>query len=111
MEIKVSKKYLRISPRKVRLVADLIRNSYVEEALARLSVLQKRSAIDILKLLNSAKTIALDKEAEESKLYIKGIQVDQGPVLKRRRYRSRGRANPILKRSSHIKLILDEKHK
>lgn len=110
MEIKAKLNYLRISPRKVRLVADLVRQKPVEEAEKVLSFVSKRGAEPLLKLLKSAKTDAKNNfHLDEKKLYIKKIEVTPGPIYKRSMPRARGHADPIKKRTSHIIIILDEK--
>lgn len=109
-EIKARLNYLRISPRKVRLVADLIRGRDVREARSILNFTLKRAARPILKLLNSAIASAKNNfHKEENNLYIKTIKVDEGPALKRWMPRARGRADLIKKRTSHVTLILSEK--
>lgn len=101
--------YLRISSRKVRLVADLIRGKSVGEAQSILSFTVKAPAQPVLKLLNSALSNAKNNfQLEESNLYISKITVDEGPKLKRFRPRARGQAYEIQKKTSHITLILDE---
>ena len=110
MKIKANLNYLRISPRKTRLVIGLIRGMDVKEAAIQLKFLSKRSAAPVLKLLNSA--VANAKQnfgVEEDNLFISDIQVNEGRPLKRWRARSRGRAAQILKRTSHIKLVLEPK--
>jgi len=109
-EVNVKLKYLRIAPRKVRLVADLIRNLCVNEAEAQLLLSPKRGARPLLKLLRSGIDIALkQKKMKYENLWIKEIKVDSGPVLKRYRARARGAVNTIQKKSSHITLVLQEK--
>ncbi len=101
--------YLRIAPRKVRLVADLIRGKKVEEAQSILRYTIKRSGQPILKLLKSALAAAkLNSQLEESNLYIAKIFVDEGPKFKRFFPRSRGQAYPIQKKTSHITIMLEE---
>ncbi len=101
--------YLRISPRKVRLVADLIRGERVEKAQAVLKYTRKKAVLPILKLLNQALANAKDKtKSEDKELYIAQIYVDEGPSFKRVFPRSRGKADTIQKRTSHITLVLDE---
>ena len=99
-----------MSPRKVRLVVDAVRGMNARAAETRLSFLDKGAAEPVLKLLRSAMANAEHnfKIAKES-LYIKTIVADGGPTQKRFRPRSRGRVSPILKRSSHITIILDER--
>jgi len=109
MEVKVSLNNLRTAPRKVRLVVDLIRGKNISDARNALEFAVKKSSEPVLKLLNSAVASALhDFKLKESDLYISKITVDEGPKLKRSHPMSRGRAYPILKRTSHINLILSE---
>jgi len=110
MEIKVKLNNLRTSPRKVRQVIDLVRGKKVAEAQSILSFTVNKPARDVLKLLNSAVASAThDLRLDESNLFISSIAVDEGPKLKRWHPMSRGRAYPIIKRSSHIALTLGEK--
>jgi len=103
-------KNYRQSPRKVRLVADLIRGRGVKEAGYMLSFSTKRAAKQISKLLKSAIANAKENfDKEDGKLYVKEIRVDDGPTLHRWRPRARGSAFAIKKRSSHVKIVLDEK--
>ena len=109
MEVKVSLNNLRTSPRKSREVIDVIRGKNVVQAKSLLEFTVKRSAEPILKLLNSAVASALhDLKLKEPNLYISKITVDEGPKLKRSYPMSRGRAYPIIKRTSHITLVLSE---
>jgi large subunit ribosomal protein L22 len=111
-EVKAQVKYVRISPRKTRLVADLIRGMDVSEAENQLKFFNKKAAKVILKLLNSAVANALNNfKLEKDNLYIKSITVDGGPMLKRWQPRAFGRAAPIRKRSSHISIVLAERYK
>ncbi len=111
MSTTVKLRHLRIAPRKVRLVADLIRGKSVEEARVILQFTVKRAAPPVLKLLNSAIASAKQKNLDPSRLYISKITVDEGPKLKRWRARARGQAYEIQKKTSHITLILDETKK
>lgn len=100
---------LRVAPLKSRQVVDLVRGKKIAQARALLQFTIKRSADPILKLLNSAVASAVhDLRLEESNLYIFKITVDEGPKLKRSFPMSRGRAYPIMKRTSHITLILSD---
>lgn len=109
MPITAKLKYLRIAPRKVRLVADLVRGKKAEEAQTILSFTTKKGAEPILKLLKSAIANAKNNsQLEESNLFISKITVDEGPKLKRWMPRARGQAALIMKRSSHILIVLDE---
>ncbi len=110
MEIKTSLKYFRVSPRKARLVADLVRGMSYKNAERQLEFLDKKSAAPVLKLLRSAKANAENNFniSDVDSLRIKEIKVDEGPhIFKRWRPRSMGRANQIIKRISHINLILE----
>ena len=110
MEVKASLKYLRISPRKVRLAANLIKGLDVREAEYQLNTLNKRPSAEILKLLKSAiKNAEHNFNLNPDNLFVYQIKVDQGPTLLRYMPRARGVANEIRKKSSHITLILKEK--
>lgn len=97
----------RQSPRKVRVVADTVRGKKVGDALIALSFIPKRSALPLKKLLNSALANAKNLSLSED-LVVKELRVDNGPTLYRRRPRSRGMANPIRKRTSHVVVVLAE---
>jgi large subunit ribosomal protein L22 len=100
----------RQAPRKVRLVADLVRGKSVEHALGLLGMLPKRASEPMAKLIKSAAANASSKEGvAAADLYISKIEVNGGVVLKRHMPRARGKAAQILKRSSHISLALDKK--
>jgi large subunit ribosomal protein L22 len=99
-----------MSPRKARLVADLIRGKKSEEALNILIFTRKAAARILIKLLKSAIANATQKKTiDVDRLYVKKITVDQGPTMKRFTPRAMGRATTIRKRTSHIHMILDEK--
>src|SRR3989338_11712748 len=102
---------LRIAPRKVRLVVDLIRGTSATNAQQQLKFSTKRASGPLLKLLNSAMTNAknINESVEDDSLYIKDIFVDEGPKLKRHRPRARGVAYQIQKKTSHITIILTER--
>src|SRR3990172_11925574 len=108
MDIKASVKYLKTSPRKVRLVCDLIRKQNLNFALSELVLIKKQSAKDLLILLKSAEANAKQKNFETKNLYIKEIHCDEGPSLKRISFKSRGRATPIKKKMSHVTLVLSD---
>lgn len=109
MEITAKLSNLRTAPRKVRQVADLVRGKTAIQARTLLSFTVNKSALNILKLLNSALASAKhDFQIDESNLFVSKITVDEGPKLKRWHPMSRGRAYPIIKRTSHIALILGE---
>ncbi|OGP97549.1 MAG: 50S ribosomal protein L22 [Deltaproteobacteria bacterium RBG_19FT_COMBO_46_9] len=103
-------RYVRLSPRKARLVMDQIRGKRVEEALNLLSFIPPKSANLLKKLIQSAVANAQQNSGVDvDNLYIEKIFADQGPVLKRFRPRAMGRAGRILKRTSHLKVVLDER--
>jgi len=108
MPVTARLRYLRIAPRKVRLVADLIRGKSVEEAQTVLSFTTKKAAQTLLKLLNSAIANAKNLELDPANLYIAKILVDEGPKYKRWIARARGRADQIQKKTSHVTIVLDE---
>lgn len=109
MKVTVKLRYLRISARKVRLVADLIRGKKIEEAQAILRFTIKKAARPLLKLLKSALASATNNfRMEESNLYVSKILVDEGPKYKRWRARARGQAFEIQKKTSHITIVLEE---
>jgi large subunit ribosomal protein L22 len=102
-------KYIRISPYKVRVVLDTIRGKSYEEAVALLTYSKNTSAEAILKVLNSAAANAENNlNLSKRNLYVAETYADQGPTLKRIQPRAQGRAFSILKRTSHITVILDE---
>ena len=108
--VRAQLKYLRISPRKVRLAADLIRHKKVGDASRQLNFLPKRSAHALAKLLNSARANARNNfNLDDNNLYVKEIKVDEGTVLKRYMPQARGSAHIIRKKTSHITLVLEDK--
>lgn len=102
--------YIRIAPRKVQIVLDLIRNKPVDEAMAILKFTPKAACEPLRKLLKSAMANAENNnDMELSRCYVEECRVDQGPTLKRIRPRAQGRAYRINKKTSHITLVLAEK--
>jgi large subunit ribosomal protein L22 len=109
MEVKAKLSRLKISPRKVRLVIDVVKNMDIEKAEQELQFMQKGAAAPLLKLLKSAVANAVNNsKLEKNNLYIKEFTANDGPVLKRWKPRAFGRATQILKRSSHVVIILGE---
>lgn len=109
MEIKASLNQLRMSPRKARLVADVVRKMKTDKALDQLRFGDKKAALPILKLVESAVANAVNNyDLDKDNLYIKSIMVNEGNTLKRWMPKAHGRATTIRKRSCHIHLILDE---
>ena len=110
MEFSATLRYTRIAPRKLRLVADLIRRKRAPEAQQILRYCPRRGAYFLNKLLNSALANAVLKpEVDTDQLYINRIWVNVGPTLKRWRSAPQGRAVPIKKRTSHATIVLSEK--
>ena len=103
-------KYIRVTPRKVKIVVDLIRGKQVDQALAILAYTPKSAAPYVEKLLNSAIANAENNlEMDRSSLYVAEAYANQGPTLKRYWARSHGRAAMIKKHTSHITIVLDQK--
>ncbi len=111
MEAKAVAKYIRMSPRKVRLVADLIRGKSADEADQILKFTNRRAAASVRKVLLSAVANAVNNhDLLEDQLVVKAAYVDEGPTLKRVLPRARGRADIMKKRTSHITIIVEEKN-
>ncbi|MEW6249401.1 MAG: 50S ribosomal protein L22 [Planctomycetota bacterium] len=102
-------RYARISERKARLVADLIRGLPCDQAVEVLRFTHKRAAVMLDRVLKSAMASANEQEAAMNKLFVADARVDSGPIIKRFRPKDRGRAHPIQKRTSHITVAVDEK--
>ena len=110
METRAVARFVRISPQKIRLIMNQVRGKKVEEALHMLSFAPQRGARILKKLVNSAVANAeQNPDVDVDSLYLKRLFADQGPSLKRWRPRALGRATKILKKSSHLTVILDEK--
>jgi large subunit ribosomal protein L22 len=110
MEVKAFNRNLRMSARKVRLIAGLVRGMDVKTALDQLRFWRKAAALPIAKLIKSAMANAEHNfKLDKDNLYIKTITVDIGPSLKRWRARAFGRAAQILKHTCHVSLVLDER--
>ena len=110
MEAKAILRNIRISPRKGRLVADLIRGKQVEQALSILRFTPKKAARLLIKTLRSAIANATDTQnVDTDKLYVKTTYVDGGTTWKRFTPRAHGRATPIRKRTSHFTIIVEER--
>lgn len=102
-------RHARIAPRKARLVMDLIRGRDVEDVLALLKFSKKRAAVLINKVVRSAAANAGEQEADPGKLFVKTAYADPGPVIKRFQPKDRGKAYPIMKRTSHLVVTLEER--
>lgn len=111
MEAKAIAKGVRISPRKARLVIDLVRGKSVTEADEILNNMNKEAARLIRKVLTSATANATNNlELDASKLYVKEAYINEGQTMKRYRPGSRGHIDPIKKRTSHITIVVSEKN-
>lgn len=109
MDVKAKAKHIRVSPKKVRLVADIIRGMEINKALSQLSFVNKKAVKPVKKLVESAIANAQHNyELDKNNLFIKEISVNEGRILYRWTPRALGRATPIRKRTSHINLILGE---
>ncbi len=109
MEVKASARGLPIAAQKIRLVIDEVRGKDAEQALVMLRFMPQKGARFVSKLLDSAVANATNNyELNVNDLYVKSIQVGEGPQMKRMKAGSRGRYKPRLKRSSHVMVILDE---
>jgi len=103
-------RYIRVSPRKARLVADIVRDKHVEDAISILKFTNKKAASIISKVIKSAVANAEEnhKVRDISDLKISSIMIDGGPTLKRFRPRAYGRASKIRKKTSHITVVLSD---
>jgi large subunit ribosomal protein L22 len=105
--VRASSKYLRIAPRKVRVVADQVRGLPIPDAVSLLTFSTRGPAHEVQKLLNSAAANAENNhDLDADELRVSEIQVDEGPVLRRWRPRARGRATRIEKRTCHVSVAL-----
>ena len=107
MEAKAVEKYIRMSPRKMRYVVDMIKLRSIEDAVDILSLTPKKAAAIVKKAIQSAVSNATENhKMKEDDLFISKILVNEGPTLKRLRPRARGRANRIRKRTSHLSVYV-----
>ncbi len=109
MEAKAVVRHVRMSPRKMRVVANLVRGKRVEDAMSLLKLMPKKGATVIRKLLISAVANAEQQgEVDVDNLLVRDCNVDNGPILKRWLPRSMGRANRINRRTSHVTVVVQE---
>ena len=101
-------RFARTSARKARLTVDMIRGRDVQDALNVLKFCPNLTATLVSKVLTSAIASANEAEADVERLFVKEARVDEGPVMKRIRAKDRGRAHPILKRTSHIVVVVEQ---
>lgn len=108
MDVVAEAKNIRKSPRKVRLVADQLRGKNALQALESLKYTPKSAGLPLSKVIKSAVANAThNMKLDDKKLIIKEILINEGPTLKRFQPRSRGMAHPVLKRTSHIRIVLE----
>ena len=109
MEVRAIAKYVRVSPQKCRLVADQVRRLPVGQALELLQFSPRKAAVPIRKTLESAIANAEHNQGRDiEELRVDTITIDEGPVMKRWRPRAKGRATPIIKRTSHITVSVSD---
>ncbi len=109
-EVRAVAKYIRMSPRKMRLVVDLVRGLDVTQALEVLRFTPKAAAREVSKVIRSAVANAEENHGlSADELYIAQIRADEAPTLKRGQAGARGRYKPLLKRGSHVTVVLSEK--
>lgn len=110
MEAKAVARYVRVAPRKARQVVDEVRGKNIDEALAMLRFTRRKAADELFKVVTSAVANAEHNyDMNRDQLYIAEAYVDGGPTLKRFHPRAQGRAYPILKRTSHITVVVKER--
>lgn len=110
MEVRASAQRVRISPRKVRLVVDMVRGKKVTEAIELMKFVPNRAADDIERLLKSVAANAENNyDLDPERLWVKAIYADDAPQLRRFKPRARGRVGKILRRSCHITVIAEER--
>jgi large subunit ribosomal protein L22 len=109
MEIRAIQKFVRMSPRKLRLVVPLTKGMSPREIVETLPLSGKRAALPLVKVVNTAIANAKQKGIGERDLIVKEIQINEGPRLKRWRHGARGRVKPYQRKMSHIRVILESK--
>ncbi|MBI4100547.1 50S ribosomal protein L22 [Candidatus Microgenomates bacterium] len=108
-QVLAESKYVRMSPRKLALVADQLRGLAPGQALSKLALITKSAATPLIKIIKSATANATENaKLKENNLKIKSIEVTTGPAFKRWQPVSRGRAHPYKKRTAHIRVILED---
>jgi large subunit ribosomal protein L22 len=108
METKAQAKYIRIGPRKIQVIVPVIKGKKVGEAISLLQFMPNKGARILRKVLSSAVANAEQNKVDVDTLVVRRVLVDSGPTLKRFMPRAMGRATPILKRTSHVTVFLDE---
>jgi len=111
MEITAITKSAQVAPRKIRIVADVIRKQSIDDALVSLSFLKKRGADVLERTLRDAIANAVDKKLSKESLFIKSIDVSEGSSYKRFHPSTRGRVHPYKKRTTHVRITLSDEGK
>jgi|EPASupsiteSAE347_1022098.scaffolds.fasta_scaffold00079_63 large subunit ribosomal protein L22 len=106
MDIVSTQKFIRLAPKKIRPVVNLVKKMKVQEAIEKLPFVNKKGADYLLKVIKTANANAKNRGISEDILFIKEIQITEGPRLKRGIPVSRGQWHPIIKRMSHIRVVL-----
>lgn len=109
MQYSATQKFVKMTPRKLRLVANLVRGLPASEVVEFLPFVGKRAAGPVHKVIAAALAAAKDKGDSPDTLRVKEIQISEGPILKRWRAGARGRAKPYTRRMSHIRVVLEAK--
>lgn len=108
MEATAIQKYIHTSPRKLRLVADMVRNITPNRALDVLAITKKYAAKEVFKAINIALSNAKQQGVDAEKVTFKKIEINEGPRMKRYRASARGRARPYARKMAHIKIVLSD---
>lgn len=107
MEIQSTAKFIRVTPDKIRILSNLVKGKTIDRALVQLAFAGRAAAKPLILVLKQAQDQAKEKNIQGD-LMVKTVKVDEGPKLKRRRIRHQGRATAILKRMSHVTIVLSE---
>jgi len=105
-EIKTTARFIRTAPDKIRLLANLVKGMKYEDAISQLTFTKKAATTPLIFALKQIKDQAKDKGIAEADIVVKSVTVNEGPKLKRRRIRHQGRSTMILKRMSHINIVI-----
>lgn len=111
MEIKSSRRFIKTAPDKIRILSQMLKGKNYPQAIAQLQFSAKAAAKPLILVLKQAKDQVKERALDEEQLIIREIRVDEGPKLKRRLIRHQGRSTPILKRMSHLTIILTDENK
>lgn len=107
MEVKSTRRFIKTAPDKIRILSPMLKGKNYPQAIAQLQFSARAAAKPLILVLKQAKDQVKEQISNEEQLKVKEIRVDEGPKLKRRRIRHQGRATPILKRMSHLTVVLE----